>query len=65
MKFESIGWQVVEVDGHDESQILHAIEVSKNETNKPSLIIAKSTIGKFSPNKQNTSSIHGAPLGDE
>ena len=64
-KFESIGWHVVEVDGHDESQILHAIEVSKNETNKPSLIIAKSTIGKFSPNKQNTSSIHGAPLGDE
>ena len=64
-KFESIGWHVVEVDGHDESQILNAIEVSKNETNKPSLIIAKSTIGKFSPNKQNTSSIHGAPLGDE
>ena len=32
-KFESIGWHVVEVDGHDESQILHAIEVSKNETN--------------------------------
>ena len=30
-KFESIGWHVVEVDGHDESQILNAIEVSKNE----------------------------------
>jgi transketolase len=31
----------------------------------PSLIIAKSTIGKYAPNKQNTSSIHGAPLGGE
>ena len=64
-KFESIGWQVLEVDGHSQSEIFKAIETSKKETNKPSLIIAKSTIGKFSPNKQNTSSIHGAPLGEE
>ena len=64
-KFESFGWQVLEVDGHSESDILNAIEESKKETSKPSLIIAKSTIGKFSPNKQNTSSIHGAPLGKE
>ena len=64
-KFESIGWQVLEVDGHSQSEIFKAIEASKKETNKPSLIIAKSTIGKFSPNKQNTSSIHGAPLGEE
>tara|TARA_X000000368_G_scaffold198847_1_gene156986 strand:- start:4563 stop:6476 length:1914 start_codon:yes stop_codon:yes gene_type:complete len=64
-KFESFGWQVLEVDGHSESEIFNAIEESKKETTKPSLIIAKSTIGKFSPNKQNTSSIHGAPLGEE
>ena len=64
-KFESFGWQVLEVDGHSESDILNAIEESKKETSKPSLIIAKSTIGKFSPNKQNSSSIHGAPLGKE
>ncbi len=64
-KFESFGWQVLEVDGHSEAEILNAIEESKKETSKPSLIIAKSTIGKFSPNKQNTSSIHGAPLGEK
>jgi transketolase len=64
-KFESFGWQVLEVDGHSELEIVNAIEESKKETSKPSLIIAKSTIGKFSPNKQNTSSIHGAPLGEE
>ncbi|MFL2695987.1 MAG: transketolase-like TK C-terminal-containing protein [Candidatus Actinomarina sp.] len=34
-------------------------------TNKPSLIIAKSTIGKYSPNKANTSGVHGSPLGKE
>ena len=64
-KFESFGWQVLEVDGHKEIEIKNAIDLSKEETNKPSLIIAKSTIGKFAPNKQNTSSIHGAPLGNE
>ena len=64
-KFESFGWQVLEVDGHNEIEIKNAIDSSKEEPNKPSLIIAKSTIGKFAPNKQNTSSIHGAPLGNE
>jgi len=64
-KFESIGWQVLEIDGHNETEIKNAIDLSKKETNKPSLIVAKSIIGKFSPNKQNTSSIHGAPLGSE
>ena len=64
-KFESVGWHVVEVDGHHESEILKAIDLSKKEKNKPSLIIAKSTIGKFSPNKQDTSSIHGSPLGTD
>ena len=64
-KFESVGWQVLEIDGHNESEIIEAINLSKEETNMPSLIIAKSTIGKYAPNKQNTSSIHGAPLGGE
>ena len=64
-KFESVGWQVLEIDGHNQSEIIDAINASKEETNMPSLIIAKSTIGKYSPNKQNTSSIHGAPLGGD
>ena len=64
-KFESFGWQVLEVDGHNEIEIKNAIDLSKEEKSKPSLIIAKSTIGKFAPNKQNTSSVHGAPLGSD
>ena len=64
-KFQSFGWQVLEVDGHNEIEIKNAIDSSKKDTNKPTLIIAKTTIGKFAPNKQNTSSIHGAPLGNE
>jgi transketolase len=64
-KFKSFGWQVLEVDGHNEIEIKNAIDSSKKDTKKPTLIIAKTTIGKFAPNKQNTSSIHGAPLGNE
>ena len=63
MKFESLGWHVQEIDAHSEQEIISAINHGKIETSKPSLIIAKSKIGKFSPNKEDTSSVHGSPLG--
>jgi len=65
LKFESLGWHVQEIDGHDEIQILQSIKLAKQEVSKPSIIIAKTTIGKFAPNKENTSGVHGSPLGDE
>jgi transketolase len=65
LKFEAIGWHVQEIDGHNENQILESIKLAKQEFSKPSIIIAKTTIGKFAPNKENTSGVHGSPLGDE
>ena len=62
-KFKSLGWHVQEIDGHNETQIINAVKAAQDNTSKPSLIIAKSTIGKYSPNKQNTSGVHGSPLG--
>ena len=64
-KFKSLGWHVQEIDGHDETQIINAVKEAQDNTSKPSLIIAKSTIGKYSPNKQNTSGVHGSPLGND
>ena len=64
-KFLSMGWHVLEIDGHQESEIINAINQAQKVTNKPSLIIAKSTIGKYSPNKANSSGVHGSPLGKE
>ena len=64
-KFEAIGWHVLEVDAHDEDEISTALEEAKLITDKPSIIMAKSIIGKFAPNKQDTSGIHGSPLGAE
>ena len=65
-RFEAYGWHVIpNVDGHDAAALEAAIEAAKNETSKPTLICAKTVIGFGSPNKQGTSGVHGAPLGDE
>ena len=65
-RFKAYGWQVIEgVDGHDAEQIKAAFEAGRAETAKPTLICAKTLIGKGSPNKQGTESCHGAPLGDD
>ena len=64
-KFESIGWHVLQIDAHDENQISKALIDAKNVVNQPSIIIAKSIIGKYAPNKQDTSGVHGSPLGSD
>jgi transketolase len=44
-KWESFGWHVQTIDGHDVSQILAAIEAAKHVTDKPSAIVAKTNKG--------------------
>ncbi|MBE9549063.1 MAG: transketolase [Proteobacteria bacterium] len=64
-RFRAYGWQVIEaVDGHDGEAIKAAIEAAKAETGKPTLICCKTIIGFGATNKQGTSGVHGAPLGD-
>ena len=65
-RFEAYGWQVIEVkDGNDGEQVREAIKKAQADKNHPSLIVCHTTIGFGSPNKQGTSSSHGAPLGDD
>ncbi len=64
-RYESYGWAVVSIDGHDEAQIEAALETANASTDKPVLIIGRTIIGKGSPNKGGTASSHGAPLGAE
>jgi len=64
-RFESYGWHVISVDGHDTQAIAKAIEEAKSITDKPSMICCKTIIGFGSPNKEGTHDCHGAPLGDE
>lgn len=63
-RFESYGWDVQTVDGHDYDAIEKAIRAAK-ETNTPSLIACKTKIGYGAPTKENSSSSHGSPLGTD
>ena len=64
-RFDSYGWQTIEVDGHNVDEINEAIILAKNETQKPTMIFCRTTIGFGSPAKAGTADAHGAPLGDE
>jgi len=65
-RFRAYGWQVIsDVDGHDPSAVKAAIETANGQTGQPTLICCKTIIGKGSPNKQGTESVHGAALGDD
>ncbi len=65
-RFEAYNWQVLNIDDvNDLSQIDKAVEQAQKEKNKPTLIITKTHIGFGSPNKHDTSSAHGSPLGEE
>lgn len=63
-RFESYGWEVQVVDGHNHESIESAIERAKG-SNTPSLICCRTKIGFGAPTKEDSSSSHGAPLGDE
>ncbi|MCO4784174.1 MAG: transketolase [Candidatus Cloacimonetes bacterium] len=63
-RYEAYGFDTIEIDGHNFDELARAFEWSKNRNSKPKLIICKTTIGKGSPAKQGTSSVHGSPLGD-
>ena len=69
-RFEAYGWHVVAgVDGHDVEAMDKAIRKAKREAKKPggrpTLICAKTVIGKGAPTKANTGGAHGAPLGEK
>ena len=62
-RFEAFGWQAFRCSMYDFEEIAALTDLAKKETQKPSLIILNSVIGKGAPNKQDTADTHGAPLG--
>lgn len=65
-RFEAYHWQVLNIDDvNDLNQIMNVVKTAQSELTKPTLIITKTKIGYGSPNKQNTASAHGSPLGEE
>ena len=63
-RYEAYGWFVAEIpgDGHDLKALDAAIEAA-SKAGKPALIKMQSIIGFGSPNKQDSSGVHGSPLG--
>ncbi len=65
-RFKSYGWNVTHVkDANDLDALDKAFSLFKNTADRPSLIIVESHIAYGSPNKQDTHSAHGEPLGEE
>ncbi len=63
LRFESQGWEVLEINGHDFMQIDSALTKAK-DSKKPALIIAKTTIAKGSIHLSGSHKSHGSPLGE-
>jgi transketolase len=63
-RFEAYGWHVQpHVDGHDSDAVAAALGAARAETDRPSLICAKTIIGWGAPNKQGTAAMHGEAHG--
>ncbi len=63
LRMESYGFETISVDGYNHEEIENALTKAR-QSNKPSFIAVKTQIGYGSPNKANSSSVHGSPLGE-
>jgi transketolase len=65
-RFAAYGWNVIgPLDGHDAIVVSNAIEQAKQSTERPTLIICRTTIGKGAPNRGGTAKAHGEALGTD
>lgn len=63
-RFEAINFNVITIDGHDLEAIDNAIVESK-KSDKPTIIIARTAIGKGAATMEGSHKTHGAPLGED
>lgn len=64
LRFESQGFEVAKIDGHNYDEIEFALQEAKNK-DKPYLIIAKTKIAKGACSLEGSEKSHGSPLGEE
>jgi len=65
-RFISYGWNVTRVgDANDLEMVSRALDVFRNEADRPTLVIVDSHIGYGAPQRQDTREAHGEPLGED
>lgn len=69
-KYESWGWNVLEINGNDADEIRGALNAALKEEQRPTLIIGHTVMGKGARKDDGTSyehnvKTHGAPLGGD
>ncbi|MDA8168067.1 MAG: transketolase [Nitrospiraceae bacterium] len=64
-RYEAYGWHVQKVSGYDLKAIEKALKAAKKEKDRPSLIIARTSIAHGCPNLQDSPAAHGAPIGEK
>lgn len=70
MKYESWGWNVLEINGNDPDEIRAALILANKETERPTLIIGHTIMAKGARKDDGSSyehnvKTHGAPLGGD
>jgi transketolase len=61
-RFQAAGWAASRIDGHDPDAIAQAIATA-HDSDRPTMIACRTTIGFGAPSKAGSEKVHGSPLG--
>ena len=64
-KWKAFGWNVMEIDGHDMTEIVNGIKFLDESNDAPSILIAHTVKGKGVSYMEDNPSFHGAAPNDE
>lgn len=64
-KFRAFGWHVIAIDGHNMREIVEALDIAETIKGKPTMIVAKTILGKGGSLFENKPKYHGIAPNDE
>ena len=64
-KYRAFNWHVIEIDGHDMQSCVNALDTAEMVKGKPTIIIAKTVMGKGVKFMENDEKWHGTPISKE
>ncbi len=64
-RYEGYGWKTLSGDMYDLPGMMGLVEQAKKSSDRPTIILLRSVIGKSAPTRAGTAKAHGEPLGAE